>query len=133
MIYDRRQQLILSCFLANRENRSDLKRMIPRICHEETIIPEENLRELIIIFNQHTIDQTHQREIVKIKKLYKFHLKKITIITIKRYPYSLDGDDDDFDIWLTIHSVDFREFPMIPDRDVVKKNNICDWFKYWFR
>jgi len=135
MIYDRRHQLIVSCFLANPENRWDLKRMIPRICHEETIIPEENLREFIIIFNQHTSDQTPQREIVKIKQLYKFIFKKITIITTKRYTYSSDGDDDDddFDIWLMIHSVDFREFPIIPDRDVVRKNNIYNWFKCWFR
>ena len=46
-----------------------------------------------------------------------------------------DDDDDDFDIWLMIHSVDFREFPIIPDpdRDVVRKTNIYNWFKCWFR
>jgi len=35
-----------------------------------------------------------------------------------------------FDIWLMIHSADFREFRIIPDpdRDVVWKNNIYNWF-----
>jgi len=65
-VYDIRHKVIVNSFLANPENRGDLKRMIPRICHEETIIPEENLRELIRMFNQHTSDQTPQREIVKI-------------------------------------------------------------------
>jgi len=65
-IYDRRHEVIVNSFSVNLENLGDLKRMIPRICHEETIIPEEKLRELIIIFNQHTSDQTPQREIVKI-------------------------------------------------------------------
>jgi len=37
-----------------------------------------------------------------------------------------------FDSWLMIHSFDFREFPVIPDRDVVRKN-IYNWFKYWLR
>jgi len=32
-----------------------------------------------------------------------------------------------------IHADDFREFPIIPDRDVVRKNNIYNWFRYWFR
>ena len=71
-IYDIRHQLIVHSFLANLENCEDLKRMIPRICHDETTIPEENLRELVRIFNQHASDQTPQREIVKIRKLYKF-------------------------------------------------------------
>jgi len=137
-IYDIRLAVIVNSFLANPENREDLKRVIPRICHEETIIPEENLRELIRIFNQHTSDQTPQRKIFKIRKLYKFILKKIIYITIKRYIYSIDDEDDDeryFDIWLMIHADDFREFPIIPDsdRDVVRKNNIYNWFRYWFR
>jgi len=75
-IYDIRHTVIVHSFLANPENRGDLKRMIPRICHEEAIIPEENLRELIRIFNQHTSDQTSQRKIFKIKQLYKFLLKQ---------------------------------------------------------
>jgi len=50
--------------------------MIPKICHEEAILPEENLREPIRIFNQHTSDQTSQRKIFKIKQLYKFLLKQ---------------------------------------------------------
>jgi len=32
-----------------------------------------------------------------------------------------------------IHADEFREFPIIPDRDVVRKNNIYNWFRYWFR
>ena len=120
-IYDIRHEVIVYSFSANLENREDLKRMIPRICHEETIIPEENLRELIRIFNQHTSDQTPQREFVKIRKLYKFLFKNIIIFTIKRYTYSSDDDDDEeeryFDIWLMIHADDFREFPIIPDSD----------------
>jgi len=75
-IYDIRHTVIVNRFLANPENRGDLKRMIPRICHEETIISEENIKELIRIFNQHTSDQTSQREIFKIKKLYEFNFKK---------------------------------------------------------
>jgi len=63
MIYDRRHQLIVSCFLANPENRRDLKRMMPRICHEETIIPEENLREL-------------KGKLLKLKNCIKFFFKK---------------------------------------------------------
>jgi len=102
--------------------------MIPRICHEETIIPEENLRELIRIFNQHTSDQTPQREIVQITNLYKYLFKKINNITIKRYIYSIDDEERYFDIWLMIHADDFREFPVIPDRDVVRKNNTYNWF-----
>jgi len=135
-IYDIRHEVIVYSFSANLENREDLKRMIPRICHEETIIPEENLRELIRIFNKHTSDQTPQRESVKIRKLYKFLLKKITNITIKRYTYSSDDDDDEeryFDIWLMIHVDDFREIPIVPDRDVVRKNNIYNWLRYCFR
>jgi len=50
-IYDRRHEVIASCFSANPEGVSRLKEIIPRICHEETIIPEENLRELFTIFN----------------------------------------------------------------------------------
>ena len=38
-----------------------------------------------------------------------------------------------FDIWLMIHANDFGEFPIIPDRGVVRKNNIYNWFKYWLR
>jgi len=40
-----------------------------------------------------------------------------------------------FDIWLMIHSVDFREFPVTidPYSDVIRKNNAYNWFKYWFR
>jgi len=80
---------------------SRLKEIIPHICHEETIIPEKNLRELIIIFNQprfFTRNQTFQREFVKIRELYKFLFRKIAKIIIKRILYSLDDDDDDFDI-----------------------------------
>jgi len=70
--------------------------------------------------------------------LYKFLLKKITIITIKRYIYSVNDESDEercFDIWLMIHANDFREFPIIPDpdRDAVRKKNIYNWFRYWFR
>jgi len=43
--------VIASCFSGNPEGVSRLKEIIPRICHEETIIPEENLRELFTIFN----------------------------------------------------------------------------------
>ena len=56
-IYYRRREVIVNSFLANPENRRVSKRMIPRICHEETIIPEKNLRELIIIFNQPRLDR----------------------------------------------------------------------------
>ena len=65
-IYDRRHEVIVNSFSVNLENLGDLKRMIPRICHEETIIPDKKLRELIKIFNQHISDQTPQREIIKI-------------------------------------------------------------------
>ena len=138
-IYDRRHEVIVSCFSANPEGVSRLKEIIPRICHEETIIPEENLRERFTIFNRPTRNQTIRREIVKIRKLYKFLFSEITNITIKRYTYSLDGEDDDegryFDIWLMISSDDFRELPIIPDRGVISgySNNIYSWFKYWFR
>jgi len=46
--------------------------------------------------------------------MYKFLKNKQTVITIKRYTFSID-DEMYFDIWLMIHSVDFREFPIIPD------------------
>ena len=102
-IYDRRHEVIVHSFLTTLENREDLKRVIPRICHEETIIPEENLRELIRIFNRARYP-TPQWEIVKIRKLYKFPFKKINIFTIKRYIYSIDDEDNEeryFDIWLS--------------------------------
>jgi len=50
MIYNRKHNLIVSCLSTNPEGVSILKEIIPRICHEETIIPEENLRELSTIF-----------------------------------------------------------------------------------
>jgi len=71
-IYDRRHEVIVSCFSANPEGVSRLKEIIPCICHEETLIPEENLRELFIVLNRPTRNQTIRREIVKIRKLYKF-------------------------------------------------------------
>ena len=49
-IYDKRHEIIIHYFSAHPEGVSSLKEIIPRICHEETIIPEENLRELITIF-----------------------------------------------------------------------------------
>jgi len=42
-IYNRRHEVIISCFLTTPEAFSRLKKIIPCICHEETIIPEENL------------------------------------------------------------------------------------------
>ena len=141
-IYYRRLEMIVSCFSTNPEGASRLKEMIPRICHEETITPEENLRELFTIFNRPrflTRIQTFQMEIVKITKFYKFLFKKIAKITVKRYLYSLDGDDDDddFDTWIMSRSFKFREFPIIPDPDrgVVwwKSYNIYNCFKSEFR
>jgi len=96
MIYNRRHEVIISCFSANPEGVSRLKDIIPRICHEETIIPEENLRELFTIFNRPR-NQTIRREIVEIRKLYKFLFREIGNITKKRYTYSLDGEDNDDD------------------------------------
>jgi len=115
--------------------------MIPRICHEETTTPKENLRELFTTFNRPrflTRNQTFQMEIVKIRTFYKFLFKKIAKITIKRYLYSLDDDDDDdddddFDFWIMSRSFKFREYPIIPDPDrgVVwwKIYNIYNCFK----
>jgi len=45
-IYDRRHEVIVNSFSVNLESLGDLKRMMPRTCHEETLIPEENLRDL---------------------------------------------------------------------------------------
>jgi len=102
-IYDRRHQLIVSCFLANTEGVSRLKEMIPLICHEETVIPEENLRELFTIFNNRpSRNQTFRREIVKIRHLHKFLFKKIIKITIQIYLFPLDDYERYFDIWLMI-------------------------------
>ena len=49
-IYDRRLEMIVSCFSANPAGVSRLKEIIPHMCHEGSIIPEDNLRELITIF-----------------------------------------------------------------------------------
>jgi len=54
-------------------------------------------------------------------------------ITAKRYIYSIDDEERYFDIWLITDADDFREFPIIPDRYVVRKNKIYYWFRYWFR
>jgi len=62
-IYDRRHEVIISCFSANPEGVSRLKEIIPCTCHEGSIIPEDNLRELITILNKHTRNQTFQMEI----------------------------------------------------------------------
>jgi len=69
-IYERRHELILSRFIAAPENISTLERMIPRLCHSDTKISEENLRELSEIFNEpiFTGYRTFLDEIVKIKK-----------------------------------------------------------------
>jgi len=37
-IYDKRHEMIIHCFSAHPEGGSRLKEIIPRICHEETII-----------------------------------------------------------------------------------------------
>jgi len=138
-IYDKRLEVIVNSFSTIPEGASRLKEIIPRKCHQETIIPEENLRELFIIFNRPrflTRNQTFQMEIVKIRELYKFIFRKIAKIIIKRYLYSSDDDDDDdFDIWIMNRSFKFREFPIIPDRSVVwwKSYNINNWFKSKFR
>ena len=39
-VYNRRHEVIANSFSVNLENLVDLKRMIPRLCHDETIIPE---------------------------------------------------------------------------------------------
>jgi len=65
-IHDRRHEVIISCFSANPEGVSRLKEIIPRICHEGNIIPEDNLRELITIFYRPrflTRNQAFQMEI----------------------------------------------------------------------
>jgi len=131
-IYDKRYEMNISCFSAN-PGVSRLKEIIPCICHEEIIIPEENLRNLITIFYR-TRNQPPQMEIVKIRNLYKFLYGIVTIFTIKRHIYSID---DDFDIWfmLEMHNDKFREFPLVPDWGIMSlfQYNIRFWFKYWFR
>jgi len=91
-IYDRRHKVIVYSFLTTPEGASRLKEIMPRVCQEGSIIPEENLRELIRIFNRTRFarNQTYQREIVKIRTLYKFLFKKIIIFAIKRYIYSIN-------------------------------------------
>jgi len=138
-IYDKRLEVIVNSLSTNPEGVSILKEVIPRICHEETIIPEENLRELFTIFKRPiflTRNQTFQRKIVKIRELHNFIFRKIAKIMIKICLHSLDDDDDDdFDIWIMSRSFKFREFPKIPDRGVVwwKSYNIYNWFKSKFR
>jgi len=68
--------------------------------------------------------------------LYKDLFEKIAKIIIKRHVYSIDEDDDDFDIWMMNRLLKFHKFPtIIPDRDIVWRYNynIYKWFKSEFR
>lgn len=71
-IYDKRHKVVANSFSVNPEDVSRLKEIITRTCHEQTIIPEENIRELQRIFNR-TRNQT--MEIVEMKNCIKICLK----------------------------------------------------------
>jgi len=71
-IYDKIHEVIMSCFSATSENIARLERLIPRICHEETTIPEDKCQELVNSFLPRNIDSGTTRTNCRNEKLYKF-------------------------------------------------------------
>ena len=84
-IYKERHEVIVNCFSTTRRNISILRRMIPHVYNEKTIIPEEDLTELLKPFYiSETLIPNKRFPDKIVKKLYKFLFQKITVIIIER-------------------------------------------------
>ena len=84
--------MIVNYFSTIPRNISILRRLIPHVCYEKTIIPEEDLKKLLKLFYISETLAPNKRFPDKIvKKLHKLLFQKITVIMIERYLNPIGG------------------------------------------